>query len=65
MSSVTTETAQYITFKLGDESFALNVAQVREVLEIPQITKVPRSPALLARRGQRARQGHPGRGPAS
>jgi purine-binding chemotaxis protein CheW len=45
--STITETAQYITFKLGDESFALNVAQVREVLEIAQITKVPTAPPYM------------------
>jgi purine-binding chemotaxis protein CheW len=47
MSSIITETAQYITFKLGDESFALNVAQVREVLEVSQITKVPTAPPYM------------------
>lgn len=45
--STITETSQYITFKLGDESFALNVAQVREVLEVSQITKVPTAPAYM------------------
>ena len=39
--------AQYITFKLGDELFAINVAQVREVLELPQITKVPTAPEYM------------------
>ncbi len=39
-----TETRQYMTFKLGDELFAIDVAQVREVLEISQITKVPTAP---------------------
>jgi len=47
MSAAITETAQYITFKLGDESFAINVAQVREVLELPQITKVPTAPDYM------------------
>jgi purine-binding chemotaxis protein CheW len=42
-----TETCQYMTFKLGDELFAINVAQVREVLEIPQITKVPTAPQYM------------------
>jgi purine-binding chemotaxis protein CheW len=42
-----TETCQYMTFKLGDELFAINVAQVREVLEIPQITKVPTAPPYM------------------
>jgi len=38
------EVCQYMTFKLGDELFAINVSQVREVLEVPQITKVPTAP---------------------
>jgi purine-binding chemotaxis protein CheW len=42
-----TGTSQYMTFKLGDELFAINVAQVREVLEVPQITKVPTSPDYM------------------
>ena len=32
---------QYLTFKLGEEMFALDVVQVREVLDVPTITKVP------------------------
>ena len=47
MNTAITETAQYITFKLGDESFAINVAQVREVLELPHITKVPTAPDYM------------------
>jgi purine-binding chemotaxis protein CheW len=38
---------QYMTFKLGDELFAINVSQVREVLEVLQITKVPTAPAYM------------------
>jgi purine-binding chemotaxis protein CheW len=33
----------YLTFRLGDETFAANVNKVIEILEIPKITKVPRS----------------------
>lgn len=47
MSSEITETSQYMTFKLGNELFAVNVAQVREVLEIPQITRVPSAPDYM------------------
>ena len=47
MSTVVTETAQYITFKLGEELFAINVGQVREVLEIAQITRVPTAPGYM------------------
>lgn len=42
-----TETSQYMTFKLGAELFAINVAQVREVLEVAQITKVPTAPCYM------------------
>ena len=41
------ETFQYMTFKLGDELFAINVSQVREVLEVSQITKVPTAPPYM------------------
>ncbi len=41
------ETRQYITFKLGDELFAIDVARVREVLEVSQITRVPTAPEYM------------------
>jgi len=41
------EASQYMTFKLGDELFAINVSQVREVLEVQQITKVPTAPVYM------------------
>lgn len=42
-----TEPAHYITFKLGDELFAIPVAQVREVLDLTQITRVPTAPEYM------------------
>ncbi len=41
------EIGQHMTFKLGNELFAINVAQVREVLEVSTITKVPTSPDYM------------------
>src|SRR5579872_3753369 len=41
------ETRQYMTFKLGDELFAIDVAQVREVLEVSTITRVPTAPDYM------------------
>lgn len=41
------EISQYMTFKLGNELFAINVAQVREVLEVSTITKVPTAPDYM------------------
>jgi len=43
----TTETTQYLTFKLGDEIFALDISKVREVLDFTTITKVPRTPEFM------------------
>ncbi|MGA2599324.1 MAG: chemotaxis protein CheW [Bryobacteraceae bacterium] len=42
-----TEMRQYLTFKLGDEIFALDVAKVREVLDFTTVTRVPRTPAFM------------------
>lgn len=43
----TAKTAQYLTFKLRDELFAIDVLQVREVLDLSNITKVPRAPEFM------------------
>lgn len=42
-----TETAQYLTFRLEEEVFALDISQVREVLDFTAITKVPRTPEFM------------------
>ncbi len=41
------ETTQYLTFKLDDEVFALDITKVREVLDFTTITKVPRTPEFM------------------
>ena len=41
------DTHQYLTFILGDEVFALDIATVREVLELTTITKIPRTPEFM------------------
>lgn len=38
---------QYLTFQLGKEVFALEIAQVREVLDYTDITRVPRTPDYM------------------
>jgi purine-binding chemotaxis protein CheW len=38
---------QYLTFRMGEEMFALDVSQVREILDVTTITKVPRAPAFM------------------
>ena len=39
--------SEFLSFKLDDELFAVDVARVREVLEIPDITKIPRMPDYM------------------
>jgi len=42
------ETRQYLTFKLGHEVFATDVAKVREVLDFTTITEIPRTPDFMS-----------------
>ena len=42
-----TETTQFLTFKLEDELFALDIEKVREVLDFTSITKVPQTPDYM------------------
>ncbi|MEQ8223640.1 MAG: chemotaxis protein CheW [Candidatus Eremiobacterota bacterium] len=41
------ETSQYLSFTLGGELFALDIAKVREVLDYTRITHVPRMPDFI------------------
>ena len=43
-----TETRQYLTFKLGNEIFATDVAKVSEVLDLTTITEIPRTPDFMS-----------------
>lgn len=42
-----TETRQYLTFELDKEIFAIDVSQVKEVLDYTKITKIPRTPDFM------------------
>ncbi len=41
------EMTQYLTFKLKDEVFALDISKVREVLDFTTVTKVPKTPEFM------------------
>ena len=47
MSASVLESTQYLTFKLGDELFALDIAKVREVLDFTTVTRVPGTPGFM------------------
>jgi purine-binding chemotaxis protein CheW len=41
------ETTQFLTFRLDEEIFALDITKVREVLDYTIVTKVPRTPEFM------------------
>src|SRR5512140_2425288 len=47
MNAAATESSQYLTFKLDQELYAVDIAKVREVLEVTSVTKVPRTPDFM------------------
>lgn len=46
VSSIT-ESSQYLTFKLEDEVFGLDISKVREVLDFTVVAKVPETPDFM------------------
>ncbi len=44
---MSTNTRQYLTFQLGEEIFAIDVVNVREILEFSTVTKVPQTPDYM------------------
>ncbi len=46
MAAVITEN-QFVTFRIEQELYAVNVFKVREILEVPEITKVPGMPEMI------------------
>jgi len=46
-SSTITDVRQFLTFKLSDEMFGVDVAQVREILDYIKVTKVPQTPDFM------------------
>jgi len=45
--SMIPQTESYLTFKLDNGLFAINVSKVLEILEVKPITKVPKSPSFM------------------
>jgi purine-binding chemotaxis protein CheW len=41
------EIISYLTFQIGEELYAANVSKVQNILEVPRITRVPKSPAYM------------------
>ena len=42
-----TEIGQYLTFMLDEETYAIDIKQVREVLDFTEVTRVPRMPDFM------------------
>ena len=43
-----TDATQYLTCKLGEEVFAIDITKVREVLDFTIVTRVPRMPEFMS-----------------
>ena len=44
---MTLQSHQYLTFRLDEETFALAIERVREVLDSPKITPIPQAPSFM------------------
>lgn len=47
MQSADTDQAQYLTFMLGGEAFAIGILHVKEILEYGSVTTVPMMPSFV------------------
>jgi purine-binding chemotaxis protein CheW len=47
MDVSTDRTAQYLTFTLGKDTFAVNIAPIREIIEYPGVTEIPMTSDFL------------------
>lgn len=47
MDTTMTKIQTYLSFILAEEIFAVEVSKVREVLEFPKITKIPKTPVYM------------------
>ena len=39
--------AQFVVFQIGNEEFGIDIAHVREIIKVPQITKMPSTPSFI------------------
>ena len=47
-ATITTETLQYVTFHIADGIFAVPLAEVQEIIRVPEVVQMPLSHASLA-----------------
>jgi purine-binding chemotaxis protein CheW len=47
MSAAAVQPTQYLTFRLQEEVYAVDVANIREILDFTAVTKVPKTPEFM------------------
>jgi len=47
MNAPSDKTMQYLTFALGKDTFAVDIAPIREIIEYPGLTEIPMTPDFL------------------
>jgi len=48
LATANTQMLQYLTFRLGEEVFAISIQAIREIIEFPGLTTIPLTPGFLA-----------------
>lgn len=46
-NDIMNEVGTYLSFKLSEEVFAINVSKVLNILEVSKITKIPKAPDYM------------------
>jgi purine-binding chemotaxis protein CheW len=46
-NAVAQSTSKYLTFRLGDEAYAIEILKVQEIIGLIAVTRVPRAPAYF------------------
>lgn len=47
VAAMTDKAGKYLTFKLGDEEYGLEILKVQEIMKMVEITKVPKTPEFV------------------
>ncbi len=55
---------QLVSFKLGDETYGIEITKIREIILVGEITHVPETPPYVKGPDQSSQHGHSGDRPA-
>jgi len=47
MDKAASDETQVVSFRLGEEEYAVGISQVREIIRMPEVTKIPKAPSFV------------------